>query len=97
MYGGSVGTFGWLSLLRRKWWRGIYSLHTKSNRYTLLTQLGSTETDISVAPNCVKDMNIRNLGGTDIHNSDGPKCNGLGQTSSRWHRLHQLGWTEVKQ
>ena len=75
----------------------IYSLHTKSNRYTLLTQLGGTDSEDSVAPNCVKDMNFRNLGGTNTNNSDGPKCNGLGQSSSRWHRLHQLGRTEVKQ
>ena len=54
----------------------IYSRHTKSNRYTVLTQLGGTETIISVAPNCVKYMNFRNLGGTDTNTSDGPKCNG---------------------
>ena len=32
--------------------------------------------EISVAPTCVKDMNVRNLGGTDWNNSEGPMCNG---------------------
>ena len=29
-------------------WRGIYSLHTKSNRYTQITKLGGTESENSV-------------------------------------------------
>ena len=31
-------------------WRGIYSLHTKSNRYTQLANLGGTELINSVGP-----------------------------------------------
>ena len=31
-------------------WRGIYSLHTKSNRYTQFTNLGGTELRNSVGP-----------------------------------------------
>ena len=33
-----------------EWWRGIYSLHTKSNRYTQFTNLGGTESTNSVGP-----------------------------------------------
>ena len=31
-------------------WRGIYSLHTKSNRYTQITKLGGTDSTNSVKP-----------------------------------------------
>ena len=31
-------------------WRGIYSLHTKSNRYTQFTKLGGTDSTDSVGP-----------------------------------------------
>ena len=47
-----------------KGWRGIYSLHTKSNYYTLFTKLGGTD--------LVQNVNIRVFGGTDKINSVGP-------------------------
>ena len=46
----SVGTFWWLSHWWRRGWRGIYSLHTKSNRYTQIPKLGGTEWLNSVRP-----------------------------------------------
>ena len=52
--------------MRKKGWRGIYSLHTKSNHYILLTHLSGT--------NLYKNMNVRNLGGTDRNNLVGPMC-----------------------
>ena len=39
-------------------WRGIYSLHTKSNRYTQFTKLGRTD--------LVNLVTIRIFGGTDM-------------------------------
>ena len=47
-------------------WRGIYSLHTKSNRYTQFTKLGKTD--------LVQNVNVRLFGGTDMINSVGPMC-----------------------
>ena len=44
-------------------WRGIYSLHTKSNRYTQFTNLGGTESTNSVRPNLVT---VRIFGGTEM-------------------------------
>ena len=49
--GGSLSENEWwkcrfvlMALLESRWgWRGIYSLHPKSNRYTLLTHLGGTD------------------------------------------------------
>ena len=49
--GGSLSENEWwklcfvlMALLESRWgWRGINSLHPKSNRYTLLTQIGETE------------------------------------------------------
>ena len=43
-------------------WRGIYSLHTKSNRYTQFTNLGGTESTNSVKSN----VTVRVFGGTDM-------------------------------
>ena len=39
-------------------WRGIYSLHTKSNRYTQFTKLGRTE--------LVNLVTVSDFGGTDM-------------------------------
>ena len=39
-------------------WRGIYSLHTKSNRYTQFTKLGRTD--------LVNLVTVRIFGGTDM-------------------------------
>ena len=39
-------------------WRGIYSLHAKSNRYTQITKLGQTD--------LVQNVNVRIFGGTDM-------------------------------
>ena len=37
-----------MALFESEWgWRGINSLHQKSNRYTLLTQIGETEYKLS--------------------------------------------------
>ena len=52
--------------MRKKGWMGIYSLHTKSNHYTLLTHHDGTD--------LYKNMNVRNLGGTNWNNSVGPMC-----------------------
>ena len=54
-------------------WRGIYSLHTKSNRYTFDPTRSDRieelhETDL------VQNVNVRNLGGTDMIYSVGPMC-----------------------
>ena len=54
-------------------WRGIYSLHTKSNRYTQFTNLGGTESTNSVRPILVNLVTIRVFGGTEIQ---------LGETDS---------------
>ena len=57
--------FWWLSLLMRRRWRGIYSLHTKSNRYTVfqsqwdrINKLGRTEN--------VNLVTVSDFGGTDM-------------------------------
>ena len=50
-------------------WRGIYSLHTKSNRYTLITKLD--ETDFG---NENTKSWLGKLDGTDSLISVGPKC-----------------------
>ena len=50
MSSGSVGLFWWLSPRMKSGWRGIYSLHTKSNHYTQFTKLGETEYTNSVRP-----------------------------------------------
>ena len=47
---GSVGMFWGLSLWMKSGWRGIYSLHKKSNRYTQITKLGGTDSENSVRP-----------------------------------------------
>ena len=54
-------------------WRGIYSLHTKSNRYTQLAKLGGTELINSVGPNDKLDrtdqaklVTVRVFSGTDM-------------------------------
>ena len=39
-------------------WRGIYSLHTKSNRYTQFTKLGGTD--------LVNLLTVRIFGGTEM-------------------------------
>ena len=39
-------------------WRGIYSLHTKSNNYTQLTKLGQTD--------LANLVTVRIFGGTDM-------------------------------
>ena len=57
-------------------WRGIYSLHTKSNRYTHLTKLGQTKAVNSVRLTCSNNMNVGILGGTDEYISVRPMCNG---------------------
>ena len=54
-------------------WRGIYSLHTKSNRYTQFTNLGGTESINSVKTDLVNLVTIRIFGGTDMQ---------LGETDS---------------
>ena len=51
---GSVGMFWWLSFRMKSGWRGIYSLHTKSNHYTQIPKLGETEWWNSVRPIQVK-------------------------------------------
>ena len=51
-------------------WRGIYSLHTKSKRYTHFTQLGQTKSKNSET-DLVQNVNVRNLDGTDWNNSVG--------------------------
>ncbi len=40
-------------------WRGIYSLHTKSNHYTQFTKLSETES--------VNLVTVSDFGGTDMH------------------------------
>ena len=45
-------------------WRGIYSLHKKSNRYTQSTKLGGTESLNSVGP--ANNVTVRVFGGTDM-------------------------------
>ena len=50
-----------------EWVEGyIYSLHTKSNRYTQITKLGGTD--------LVQNVTVRNFDGTDIIDSVGPMC-----------------------
>ena len=44
-------------------WRGIYSLHTKSNRYTQFTNLDGTESTNSVRP--INNVTVRIFNGTD--------------------------------
>ena len=39
-------------------WRGIYSLHTKTNRYTQFTKLGQIDS--------VHNVTVRLFGGTDM-------------------------------
>ena len=51
-------------------WRGIYSLHTKSNRYTQSTKLGGTESLNSVRP-------IQQIM-WPLGFSVGPECNSVG-------------------
>ena len=46
----SVGMFWWLSFIMKEGWRGIYSLHTKSNCYTHFTKLDGTESENSIRP-----------------------------------------------
>ena len=48
-------------------WRGIYSLHTKSNCYTQFTNLGETESTNSVRLILVNLVTVRVFGGTDMH------------------------------
>ena len=47
-------------------WRGIYSLHTKSNRYTQFTNLGETESTNSLRPILVNLVTVRVFDGTDM-------------------------------
>ena len=39
-----------MALSMKNGWRGIYSLHTKSNCYTQITKLGGTDSENSVRP-----------------------------------------------
>ena len=55
-----------LSMNEERGWRGIYSLHTKSNRYTQFTKLVQTDSFHIVI--------VRHFGGTDMINSVGPMC-----------------------
>ena len=86
MYVGSVGMFWCLSPWMKSGWRGIYSLHTKSNRYTQLTKLGGTESRNSVWPIWFKMWML----GFSV----GPTW------STRWDRCARvrvkryLGWTD---
>ena len=50
----------------KRWWRGIYSLHTKSNDYTQSTKLGGTESLNSVRPILANNVTVRVFGGTDM-------------------------------
>ena len=72
MNAGSVGMFWWLSLWWRGGWRGIYSLHTKSNRYTQKSQLGQTE--------CINSVRLIQFKMWTLGFSMGPKW------STRWDR-----------
>ena len=47
-------------------WRGIYSLHTKTNRYTQFTNLGETELRNSVGPILEYLVTVRIFGGTEM-------------------------------
>ena len=47
-------------------WRGIYSLHTKSNRYTQSTKLDGTESLNSVRPILANNVTVRVFGGTEM-------------------------------
>ena len=46
-------------------WRGIYSLHTKSNHYTQLTNLGGTESLIG-RTDLANIVTVRIFGGTEM-------------------------------
>ena len=46
-------------------WRGIYSLHTKPNNYTQLTNLGGTELKLGQTDS-VNLVTVRIFDGTDI-------------------------------
>ena len=70
-------------------WRvggGVYSLHTKSNRYTQLTKLGGTESENSVIP---IQFNMWTLGF-----SVGPTCQLGGTDSIRVKAQRNLGETD---
>ena len=47
---GSVGMLWWLSPQMKSGWRGLYILHTKSNRYTQISKLGGTDPENSARP-----------------------------------------------
>ena len=47
-------------------WRGIYSLHTKSNCYTQLAKLGGTELKNSGGADLANLVTVRIFGGTDM-------------------------------
>ena len=53
-------------------WRGIYSLHTKSNRYTQLAKLGGTELKLGQT-DLANNVTVRVFGGTGMQ---------LGRTNS---------------
>ena len=55
-----------LSSRMKRRWRGIYSLHTKSNHYTQFINLGGTESTNSVRPILVNLVTVRVFGGTDM-------------------------------
>ena len=46
-------------------WRGIYSLHTKSNRYTQITNLGGIESLIG-RTDLANNVTVRIFSGTDM-------------------------------
>ena len=82
----SVGMFWWLSLLMKEGWRGIYSLHTKSNRYTQFTKVGGTESENSVRPIQFKMWTL----GFSV----GPVLLGLGHNIISARPITQTRWNQ---
>src|SRR3990170_4101316 len=71
----------------KRGWRGINSLHTKSNRYTHLSNLGLTD--------MFKYVNVRNIGGTENSISVCPIHAMTRAYQFRSDRLHHLGDTDL--
>jgi hypothetical protein len=86
MYGGSSSSVWVLSPRMKRGWRGINSLHTKSNRYTHLTKIGHTKVDNSDRPIC---SNIWTLG-----ISVGPKEAFRFDRSVQWLGFTSFGGTD---
>jgi len=98
MSSGSVGTFWWLSYKLRWGWRGIYSLHTKSNHYTHMSQLGQTDYMNSVRPKQFKMWTL----GISVGPTETTRCDRCARaraninsvwpiTSTRWDRSGVIG------